>query len=223
MRSKHTVISHAPMPTQLPSRVRQPTLEPTFSHRVFEARHWLVAALIGSGALLIPSTTLLASLDPAISEVVAMTGMTLVVASATMRTWAGLYIGGRKNQDVVRDGPYALARNPLYLGNLLATTGIVLLSGSIVVAALALPAIFLIFLFTIKSEEAKLSGKFGPAFKSYRATVPMFVPRPSAIRRFLEDDSPKIISHRNVARELRRGAIVVGLGLLAFVLGNFSF
>ena len=147
-----------------------PTLEPTFSRRVFETRHSLVAALIGSGALLIPSTTLLASLDPAISEVVAMTGMTLVVASATVRTWAGLYIGGRKNQDVVRDGPYALARNPLYLGNLLATTGIVLLSGSLVVAALALPAIFLVFLFTIRSEEAKLSGKLGPAFTSYRAT-----------------------------------------------------
>ena len=179
--------------------------------------------MVGFGALLIPSTTLLSSLDPAVGELVAMAGMTLVIAGATVRTWAGLYIGGRKNQDVVRDGPYALARNPLYLGNLLAATGIVLLSGSLVVAALALPAIFLVFLFTIRSEEAKLSGKFGPAFTSYRASVPMFIPRPSAIRRFLEDDSPKIISHRNVARELRRGAIVVGLGLLAFVLGNFSF
>lgn len=217
------MISHAPMPTQLSPRVRRPTIEPAFSRRVFEARHWLVAALVSLGALLIPSTTLLASLDPAIGEVVAMAGMTLVVAGATVRTWASLYIGGRKNQDVIRDGPYALTRNPLYLGNLLAATGIVLLSGSIVVAALALPAIFLVVLFTIKSEEAKLSGKFGPAFTSYRSTVPMFIPQPSAIRRFLADDSLKVISHRNVARELRRGAMVVGLGLLAFVLGNFSF
>lgn len=217
------MLNHASMSTQLSARKPKLTIEPTFSRRVFAARHGLVAALVGFGALLIPSTTLLSGLDPAVGELVAMAGMTLVIAGATVRTWAGLYIGGRKNQDVVRDGPYALARNPLYLGNLLAATGIVLLSGSLVVAALALPAIFLVFLFTIRSEEAKLSGKFGSAFTSYRASVPMFIPRPSAICRFLEDDSPKVISHRNVARELRRGAIVVGLGLLAFVLGNFPF
>jgi protein-S-isoprenylcysteine O-methyltransferase Ste14 len=33
-----------------------------------------------------------------------------------MRIWATTWIAGRKRQSVVNDGPYALTRNPLYVG-----------------------------------------------------------------------------------------------------------
>jgi protein-S-isoprenylcysteine O-methyltransferase Ste14 len=213
------MVHHAASPTQLPLWVEEPAA-PTFSRRIFAARHWLVVALIGAGALLIPSTTMLASLDPAASDLLIMAGTALIAGGAALRIWAGLYIGGRKNLQVVRDGPYALSRNPLYLGNLLAAAGIVLLSGSIVVAGLVLPAACLVFLLTIRSEEANLVTKFGPAYLEYRAAVPRFLPTPRAIGRFLADETPTRISHRNMARELRRGALVIGLGLLAFILGS---
>jgi protein-S-isoprenylcysteine O-methyltransferase Ste14 len=206
--------------TQLDSQVDEPE-ELSFSRRVFAARHWLVVALICTGALLIPSTTRLSDFYPVARDLVIMAGTILVTGGAALRTWAGLYIGGRKNRQVVRDGPYALARNPLYLGNLLAAGGIALLSGSVVVAVLTFPVTRLVFLLTIRSEEAKLTAKFGPEYLAYRAAVPMFLPQPQAISRFLSDETPKTISHVNVARELRRGALVLGLGMLALLLGNF--
>src|SRR5262245_36841884 len=39
-------------------------------------------------------------------------------AGAGARFWATLYIGGRKERELVTDGPYSLCRHPLYLGSL---------------------------------------------------------------------------------------------------------
>lgn len=214
------MIDHLSTTPSLPMILRQPPPAPSLSRRVFMARHWLVGGVTCLGALLIPATSRSASLDPAAGELIAMLGTTLIMAGFMLRAWAALYIGGHKNRSIVQDGPYALTRNPLYLGNLVAAAGIVLLSGSPVVAALALPATFLVFLLTIRSEEANLASRFGTAFTAYCAAVPMLVPRSGAIRAFLGEAGPKIISHRNLERELWRGATAVGLGLLAFVLGN---
>jgi len=106
-----------------------------------------------------------------------MTGFLLLIVAALGRIWAFAYIGGRKNQELCRGGPYSLTRNPLYLFSFLGVCGAGL--------ALQSPALFttatLFFLgyyaIVIRAEEARLAGIFGPAFARYCAEVPRFWPR----------------------------------------------
>src|SRR5882757_8547660 len=48
-------------------------------------------------------------------EMVEWVGVVLIVLCVMGRTWASLYIAGRKGEKLVSDGPYSVCRNPLYL------------------------------------------------------------------------------------------------------------
>lgn len=106
-----------------------------------------------------------------------MTGFLLLIVAALGRVWAFAYIGGRKNRELCRGGPYSLTRNPLYLFSFTGVCGAGL--------ALQSPALFgtaaLFFLgyyaIVIRAEESRLAGIFGTAFDRYRAEVPRFWPR----------------------------------------------
>lgn len=72
---------------------------------------------------------------------------------------------------IVSTGIYAVSRNPIYLGMLVALGGWALYLGH-ALAALFLPAFALyIGRFQIEPEERALLGKFGPAFGQYMARV----------------------------------------------------
>ena len=87
---------------------------------------------------------------------------------------------GGKNRTIaadklVVDGIFAHARHPLYVGNFLLLTGLMLIwnapGGYVVLAAAGLS------LFSMaRAEEAFLARKFGPEFDDYCARVPRFIP-----------------------------------------------
>jgi protein-S-isoprenylcysteine O-methyltransferase Ste14 len=92
------------------------------------------------------------------------------------RLWSALYVGGRKNLELVTDGPYSLCRNPLYFSSMLAITGACMISGSMMIA-LVFPAAFLVvFLYTARRETLHLSSKFGPLFDEYARRTPLLIP-----------------------------------------------
>ena len=69
-------------------------------------------------------------------------GWILFVIGAAFRWWATLYIGGKKLNSIVTEGPYSVCRNPLYLGTFLMIIGfsfylesLTLAVGAIVAAA----------------------------------------------------------------------------------------
>jgi len=70
---------------------------------------------------------LLIVVEPAYSDVSILDealepfGALLVIAGVLGRFWAILYIGGRKNREVVITGPHSVCRHPLYLFSTLAT------------------------------------------------------------------------------------------------------
>lgn len=72
---------------------------------------------------------------------------------------------------MVEGGPFRFGRNPIYLGFLLAATGMALrwgdLWGWIAVAA----SHFMLDRLVIAREEAYLADRFGPAYERYRARV----------------------------------------------------
>lgn len=102
----------------------------------------------------------------------------LCLAGAVMvRVWASLYVGGRKGRELVRGGPYALVRNPLYVGTLIGAVGIGLCFGSITLGV-ALPFFsFLVLNWVVKLEETRLREEFGPPFDVYRSEVRRWMPK----------------------------------------------
>ena len=106
-----------------------------------------------------------------------LASLLLVLPGVALRAWSAGYI--RKNSELTQTGPYALTRNPLYLGSLLITLSFGLASGSIYIAALLLIVFLAIYLPTITAEEQYLRAHF-PAFDAYAARVPRLLPTLSA-------------------------------------------
>ena len=93
------------------------------------------------------------------------------IAGAVLRFWATLYVGGRKGDVVVSDGPYSLCRHPLYLGSfLLALSGVLFLKSLLSAAALAAVAL-VYFWFTAPAEEEDLLSRLGTPYRAYRERV----------------------------------------------------
>jgi hypothetical protein len=98
----------------------------------------------------------------------------LVAPGVWLRGFAAGYV--RKNTELTTTGPYAHTRNPLYLGSMMIAFGFAAAAGSWVILA-ALAILFLIiYLPTIRSEEAYLRGQFA-GFDAYAARVPRLLPR----------------------------------------------
>ena len=111
-------------------------------------------------------------------------------------------------------GPYALVRNPLYLGNLFSGFGIGLLSESAVATLCLMLGLTFVFCETIKYEDRKLLRLFGSEFIDYRQRVPALWPRIGDIRRFaLSTDSRQPVRYTNFGSELKsaRGVLVAAL------------
>lgn len=107
-------------------------------------------------------------------------GFPFVILGEAIRTWSSGHI--RKNQELATTGPYAFTRNPLYLGNGVMGFGFVLMARSAWLLLLFIFCFILIYRFTIRREEEKLSAKFGFQFALYSESVPRFFPRLRAWR-----------------------------------------
>jgi protein-S-isoprenylcysteine O-methyltransferase Ste14 len=102
---------------------------------------------------------------------------TMFIAGAGMRFWATLYIGGRKHDMVVNDGPYSIVRNPLYVGSFLLVFSMALYLKSPTFAAGLAAATVAYAVTTIPEEERHLGELFEEKYAIYCETVPRFWPR----------------------------------------------
>ena len=115
-------------------------------------------------------------------EVIEMTGIALVLACIAGRMWSSLYIGSKKNREIVTTGPYSITRNPLYLFSTIGAVGIGLMFGS-VVAAVGLGLVAYGILVTTAHREAEdLRMIFGSRYEAYRRDTPLFWPKLSLYR-----------------------------------------
>lgn len=76
-----------------------------------------------------------------------------------------------KASALVISGLYRVTRNPMYLGLLLILTGVALLLGSLLNAAIIIAFMAYITAFQIKPEEEKLTEIFGAQYLSYMQKV----------------------------------------------------
>ncbi len=103
-------------------------------------------------------------------------GFVLVAVAVLWRLWTTLFIAGRKNEELVRDGPFARCRHPLYLGSVVGSAGIGLTTLSLTLA-IALPLMVgAIVLLAARREDSALLAAHGDAWREYADSVPAFLP-----------------------------------------------
>lgn len=103
-------------------------------------------------------------------------GFLLVVAAVLGRLWTTLFIAGRKEEELVREGPYSACRHPLYLCSVIASLGIALTTRSVAMMV-ALPALVgVIAGVAARREDLALSQAHRDDWHRYRDAVPGFRP-----------------------------------------------
>ena len=112
-----------------------------------------------------------------------VTGTVLVALglcfSVVARFWLGRNWSGsvtvKQDHELIRSGPYALVRHPIYTGMLTALIGTALVIGN-GRAALGLAVLLAGLLYKIGVEERFMSEQFGEAYARYRREVPALIP-----------------------------------------------
>ncbi|TAL16656.1 isoprenylcysteine carboxylmethyltransferase family protein [bacterium] len=101
-------------------------------------------------------------------------GLPAAVLGAGIRAWSSGVIV--KNKELATCGPYALTRNPLYVGSFIMGLGITIMAGSPVLIAAVAVLFPLVYAGLVRKEEKYLLGVYGEEFLGYCARVPRFVP-----------------------------------------------
>jgi protein-S-isoprenylcysteine O-methyltransferase Ste14 len=109
-------------------------------------------------------------------------GVLVVLTGLGVRYWGVSHIGTISRTRAARlgplmtAGPYALVRNPLYVGNFLIWTGFVLASGLLWMLPVAWIVFALQYSAIARFEEAALIRHFGEAYHAYARVVPRWLP-----------------------------------------------
>ena len=78
---------------------------------------------------------------------------------------------------LVKDGPYAVIRNPMYFGTFIIGAGVVVMLLEPWFFFLFAAVFFMIYIPQMKKEERVLSERFGQEYKDYCKLTPKYFPR----------------------------------------------
>ncbi|MCV3210463.1 isoprenylcysteine carboxylmethyltransferase family protein [Mesorhizobium sp. YC-39] len=137
---------------------------------------------LGALLLLIAFMTMRPAFSRDGSDTVECLGVALVLLCVAGRMWSILYIGAKKNRELITVGPYSMTRNPLYFFSMLGAAGIGLFVGSLVSALILALLVYLVLVTTAGKEAAHLETLFGERYREYARRTPMFWPKPSLFR-----------------------------------------
>lgn len=105
-----------------------------------------------------------------------LAGLLCVAVAALGRVWTSVFIAGFKDTQLVRRGPYARLRHPLYAFSLLAMLGIALTARSALLGAALLVLSIAQFIVAARGEDSLLGERHGADFARYATAVPAFLP-----------------------------------------------
>jgi protein-S-isoprenylcysteine O-methyltransferase Ste14 len=110
-------------------------------------------------------------------EVMDWVGFFLTVICVLGRSYCTLFIGGIKNKTVVRQGPFSIVRNPLYVFSFIGLVGIGLQTTRFTLFLLFIIAFIAYYYHVVRKEEAFLLDRFGEDFQRYMQEVPRWFPK----------------------------------------------
>lgn len=103
-------------------------------------------------------------------------GLFAASSRALGKNWS-LVARTRSDHELVRNGPYALVRHPIYLGMFLFLLALALASGHWLQLLIAVPIFLAGTAIQIRSEDDLFQKTFGATFEDYRRSTPALVPR----------------------------------------------
>src|SRR3989339_1456461 len=113
------------------------------------------------------------------NELFNFSGVVLVLFGFLFRVCARGHKEEKSSQgrSLVKDGPYALIRNPMYFGTLLIGTGAIAILFQFWTIFLFLAVFLLIYIPQVRKEEALLAVMFKDEYREYSKAVPGYFPR----------------------------------------------
>jgi protein-S-isoprenylcysteine O-methyltransferase Ste14 len=113
---------------------------------------------------------------------VAVLGAATIAAGEAIRIWSVRHIGtisrtrsGRLGP-LVSTGPFALVRNPLYIGNVMLWLGFALLARTLWLAPIFTAILAFQYHSIVRWEERLLEERLGPVYRAYVSAVPRWIP-----------------------------------------------
>lgn len=101
----------------------------------------------------------------------------LVAFGCLGRIWCSVFIAGRKDVELVTNGPYALCRHPLYTLSMIGGAGLGLATHSLLLTGATLFVLGTLFTQAATAEDRFLAARFEQRFEAWRAVTPRFWPR----------------------------------------------
>lgn len=102
------------------------------------------------------------------------TGSGLLLLGAALHFWSKGCL--TRNWPLTTCGPYWLVRHPFYLANFVVDEGICVLSGNLWLVVLYTVGFLLVYIPTIRKEEAFLASAHADAYLTYSRRVPALIP-----------------------------------------------
>ncbi|HSF16255.1 MAG TPA: isoprenylcysteine carboxylmethyltransferase family protein [Vicinamibacteria bacterium] len=137
-----------------------------------------------------------------------VTGLIVAGLGEALRLWASGHL--EKNRRLATSGPYAMTRNPLYLGSLVIGIGFVLAAGRPELAVPLAALFWIVYWPVMKREADRLREAFPSSYAQYETRVPLLLPRPG-------QGSGDGFAWRRV-RENREHVTVLGILVVAVIL-----
>jgi protein-S-isoprenylcysteine O-methyltransferase Ste14 len=111
--------------------------------------------------------------------------LVLVGGSIVLFAWSSSALGKnwsfeartRKDHELIRSGPYAYVRHPIYLGMMLFMLGWAVALGHWANLVVAVPLFLIGTRMRTAAEDRLLEASFGQAFRDYARTTPALIPR----------------------------------------------
>jgi protein-S-isoprenylcysteine O-methyltransferase Ste14 len=134
--------------------------------------------------------------DAASSMALVFSGVSVTVLGELMRLWGVHHIGviSRTRSDrlgpLVASGPFALVRNPLYVGNVMLWVGFALTARLVWLAPVILALLGAEYHAIVRWEERLLESRFGEDYRAYAARVPRWMPALTTIGSALRGEGP---------------------------------
>ena len=169
----------APQPTAAPAALYTPEQTAPVLVRLgawaFRQRSWLPVPL--GVAVVVLRTGEMHGPVPLVA------GVVLVLVGEFMRFWAVRHIGtisrtrtSTRQGPLITSGPFRIVRNPLYVGNWMIWTGLVLASRLLWMLPIAWAVFALQYGTMVIWEEARLRSMFGRQYDRYALDVPRWLP-----------------------------------------------